>query len=428
MSPVRQAFFSVLLIVVSLAFGLAVVEAYLWYRAGYQPVSSDQSSTLFKFEDLYVSSKPLAVFDRISGYRRAAGPTRIVRIMRDELIYDQTFTPNNKGYISAIDFTERKADPRAVRLIVFGDSFTASEFLPTPWPDRVNRALQGKTTRPIELYSFAVNGAGAWNWNSIFFNEVVPRYEFDAVLLAVWGDDIARGYTVLHYDEAGQSWLSRLDVQPASDQEFFADYFPKFPKHYAKVATNDQIDAMVAAVSAPWHRSDIKLRTPGLIAEQWARFKRRNAGLARLTQEAQTTAAAGEVPLEEIAAKYGAVQFAKFAEIMDYCRANRIPVILASIPSHDAAVAVAKAAGREETGFQREIRSLAGHFGALYVDGHAPFAVVPPADINRRYWLKYDGHWNQAGSDLFAETMSRYLIDHQNQLLRGDGQKESGVR
>lgn len=412
----RQGFLSTLLILASLVVSLALVEAYLWYRAGYQPATPGAGSALFKFEDLYVSNRPLAVFDRVSGYRRAAGPTRIVRIMRDELVFDQTFTPNNKGYITATDFAERKANPETLRVVVFGDSFTASEFLPTPWPDRVNSALAGKTKRPLELYSFAVNGAGVWNWNSIFFNDVVPNYQFDAVLIAVWGDDLARPFSVLHYDESGQSYMNRFDTQPATDDEFFRDYFPKVPKHFAKVASDTEIDAMIASIAAPWQPAAFELRVPRLVSTLWSRIGRGNAGLERLAEAAKLTAATDVVPLDEIKASYGAVQFGKLEEMMAYCRANRIPVVLAALPSAGGAVAVAQSAGRDETAFQREVRSLAHHFGALYMDGHAPFGRVPSQDIAAVYWLKYDGHWNQAGSDLFAGAMTRFLIDNEPAL------------
>jgi hypothetical protein len=76
MGRLRQGLFSTLLTLASLAVSLALVEAYLWYRAGYQPAAAETGSALYKIEDLYVSNRPLAVFDRITGYRRAPGPTQ----------------------------------------------------------------------------------------------------------------------------------------------------------------------------------------------------------------------------------------------------------------------------------------------------------------------------------------------------------------
>ena len=48
--------------------------------------------------------------------------------------------------------------------------------------------------------------------------------------------------------------------------------------------------------------------------------------------------------------------------------------------------------------------------------GAAPFASVDAEHIDRRYWLKYDGHWNQAGSEIFAGAMTKFLLAHQGEL------------
>ena len=52
------------------------------------------------------------------------------------------------------------------------------------------------------------------------------------------------------------------------------------------------------------------------------------------------------------------------------------------------------------------------------MDGAAPFSQVRPEDIDARYWFKFDGHWNQAGSDLFADAMTDFLIANQDKLAR----------
>src|SRR6185437_7019254 len=125
------------LVLASLAVAFLVIEAALLVSAGF----GAHAAGVFKFKDLYVSNRPIAVFDRIMGYRRTPGPTRIVEIIQDKLVFDHTFTPNNRGYISARDYTYKKSSPDVTRLIVFGDSFTAAEFNDVPWPDRVQGML-----------------------------------------------------------------------------------------------------------------------------------------------------------------------------------------------------------------------------------------------------------------------------------------------
>jgi hypothetical protein len=126
----------------------------------------------------------------------------------------------------------------------------------------------------------------------------------------------------------------------------------------------------------------------------------------------------GTLPaLAEIEARYGAAQFALFREIMEAARARCIPTVLVPIPGRDGAKAAARGGG--ETAHQLETRALAEAFSAAHLDGYAAFAGVPEADIDRLYWLKYDGHWNQAGSDRFAALMTEYLAAHEPDLRRG---------
>src|SRR3954462_14911282 len=114
-----------LLVAIAVVLSFAAIEGGLLVLAGF----THSSGSGFRYEDLYVSNRPIAVFDPVSGYRRTPGPTRIVRITHDTLVFDQTFTPNNAGYISARDFQHEKA-PGTARILVFGDSFTTEEFNP----------------------------------------------------------------------------------------------------------------------------------------------------------------------------------------------------------------------------------------------------------------------------------------------------------
>ncbi|MDX2223546.1 MAG: hypothetical protein SFV21_12400 [Rhodospirillaceae bacterium] len=397
-----------LLIAVSLALAWAAIEGVLAWRAGFS--QGESAGGLYRYEDLYVSSQPIAVFDRVSGYRRTPGPTRIVRIVRDQVVFDQTFTPNNAGYISARDYARAKP-PGTTRIIVLGDSFTAAEFNPVPWPDRVHGALKGRTAQPVEIYSFAINGAGLGNWHSVFFDDILPHYQFDALVIATYVDNLARGFSYLHYD-GPKAWIGYFPTRARSDEDFFTNYLPKMSPHRVSVADTAEIDAIIAGLARPWQWPGLEVRLPALIAAAIDRG-------APVRAFAPPAAVTGTLPsVGEIETRYGAVQFALFREIMDAARDRCIPTVLAPIPGRDGAKAAARGDG--ETPHQLETRALAAEFKAAYVDGYAAFTGVAEADIDRIYWLKYDGHWTQAGSDRFADLMSDYLAAHEPEL-RGGG-------
>jgi len=91
----------------SIVFSFGALEAALLVVAGFG--ANTAAGSLYRYDDTYVSDKPMAVFDQISGYRRTPAPTRFLRIVHDQVVYDHTFTPNNAGYISARDYTRHKA-------------------------------------------------------------------------------------------------------------------------------------------------------------------------------------------------------------------------------------------------------------------------------------------------------------------------------
>ncbi len=62
----------------------------------------------------------------------------------------------------------------------------------------------------------------------------------------------------------------------------------------------------------------------------------------------------------------------------------------------------------------RELAAFAHDGGISLFDGFAAFAAAMPAGSDpivfaTAHWLVIDGHWNQAGSDLFADAIAAYL-------------------
>jgi hypothetical protein len=413
----RSAIGAGLLVLASLIVGAVLIEGALLVSAGF---GAGHKAGVFRFPSLYVSNRPIAEFDRIMGYRRLPGPTRIVEIMQDQLVFDHTFTPNNRGYISARDYSYRKSSPDVTRLIVFGDSFTAAEFNDVPWPDRVQDALHraGGPGASLELYSFAVNGAGLGNWHSIFFDDVIPHYEFDAVVIASFGDDLARAYSILHY-VGNTAYTGRFPTRPADDADFQANYLPHLSLHPVEVASDAEIDRRIASLRGPWHWPGFKERAVPLVRDRWQRFTAQRTAIDRLKATAELVDANSTIPLSEMEQTYGAAQFGLLLQMIAYCHEHNIPVVLVSIPTREGAHNIAASRGANQTVQEREIKSLAQELHTLHYDGYRPFSVVPSEDIDRLYWLTLDGHWNQRGSDLFAAAFTTYLQQHAHELRGG---------
>ena len=241
----------------------------------------------------------------------------------------------------------------------------------------------------------------------------MPHYAFDALVIAIYGDDLARGYSYLHYD-GPNAYIGYFPTRAASDADFFANYLPRMTRHTAVVESGEKIDAIVASLRGHWQWPGFKIRSIALLETQGRRLF---AGHLHTRPAAAVAEPAHDaIDLTAIEAAYGPTQFALLRQIMAYCREKNIPVVMASIPSREEAKQAAATKGAQEGAHQRETRALAEAFGALYMDGAAPFASVDADDIDRRYWLKYDGHWNQAGSEIFAGAMTKFLLAHQGEL------------
>ena len=62
----------------------------------------------------------------------------------------------------------------------------------------------------------------------------------------------------------------------------------------------------------------------------------------------------------------------------------------------------------EKQYFVEETRHFADLIDARFIDGRKAFSGKTKSEV-KALWLPYDGHWNQAGSNLFSEFVFRHL-------------------
>ncbi|MCP4121655.1 MAG: SGNH/GDSL hydrolase family protein, partial [Bacteroidetes bacterium] len=185
------------------------------------------TSTVIAENSIYVWNKPCAKYDSIAGYKWVDS-FRVVSMNTDEVHFDEIIHSNKQGYVSYQDYLPHKKDSTISRYIVLGDSFTAGAYLKTSWPDYCQKQLSSDTSiTPVELYNFSVDGGGIHNWHSIFFNEVVPQYEFDAVIIAIFPGDLSRDFFILNHQEDSTAKYGYFKQKPASRQDFNLTFLPK---------------------------------------------------------------------------------------------------------------------------------------------------------------------------------------------------------
>ena len=235
----------------SLLFCLVVLECVFLVQAGYNQNANNQERGFFVNR---VCFEP----DLISGYRWLPGKTRTVRLHKGEVLYDNEFVANAQGYMSRHDFRHTKT-PGSKRVAAFGDSFTAMVQIESPWPEQLERRLNSKAKVNCECYNFGINGAGLQNWNSIFFKELVPNYEFDAVIFAVFMENLSRPFSMACCKDGG-TYFGRFPAPPQSFQEFETSYLPKMARGYEIVGDTELTQRI--ADHTRWQWPGLKCRAP----------------------------------------------------------------------------------------------------------------------------------------------------------------------
>lgn len=408
------------LILASTLIFILFAEGFLFVSAGFR--GGDSGSGPHRYDDLYVSKAPVASFDLVRGYRRVTGENRVVRVIRDTVVFDQVYDVNNEQFISSIDYEHARDDEKTFRFAVFGDSFTDADYLPIPWPARLNARfsdLGRDDLKNVEFYSFAVNGAGLSNWHSIFFNEVVPTYDFDAIIIASYGDNLARQFSILDY-EGDKSFRGRFSQPPKSIDEYLSSYRPRLELHYAQVCSDEAINTLINSYERglQWTRPALRWRLAGLVDQQIKSFGEesvsRNASVSERPKSDAVT-----FSIEEFENSYGVEQIGHLWEMIEYAKARNIPVVMAAVPSRDRLISWLSGNESRPPSHQIEIKSIAQNFDLLFFDGYRPFSGLPASAIQERFWLTYDGHWNQDGSDRFADALGHYLSETFEQNFKG---------
>ena len=356
---------------------------------------------------LGVFNRPCAVYDSTSGYKWQPVPARVTKIVRNEVIFDTRFQANEQGYISERNFNYTKKDSNTKRFIIFGDSFTAAEFLPKPWPERL-QYLTDSLNGNLEFYSFAIDGGGLINWYRTFFYEIVSRYEFDGVIFAIWGDNLDRDFFIMHHTDSAV-YSQYFTSVPQDLQDLKMNYLPDM-WWSADIVPDEEINSKIAKAKTA-STLDVHFEKPDLnflmktydAYHNFRYYARKNAFENRYMSNMKNKLAS--YSMETFIEKYGKEKASKFQAMMEYCRLNNKHVIMCSVPYLPGINYNKKG---EFYSHQVELKYLADHYGADYFDGFEIYRELTPEELSHCF-LKYDLHWSQQGSDIFAHDLAKYL-------------------
>ena len=323
-------------------------------------------------------------FDPIRGIRLGTTPSRYARITNGTLEYIGQARGNNQGFPDRDDVGPGRANPAGRRLAVFGDSFTAGQFLKVNWPDRAED-LTRPTDRALDLPNFAVDGGGLANWWSVLTRIVQPQgYQLDGVVFAVFYGDLRRGFSITEYQGYTHPMFARI---PSWDPRTFPVTPEQAEIYYepweASIVGQSEFEAFLAGRWRP------RPPVPYLASLVWQKilhpaFRRSEMSLR------------GVVDVER-------ERQAMIQDVRRAIDALKVPALVVYIPTKDSLLQHG-APGEIEP----DAQAFAQAIGATFINGGSAFTGRTAAQI-RADWLPYDGHWGQGGSDRFAAFMVRTL-------------------
>jgi hypothetical protein len=338
-------------------------------------------------------------FDPIRGYAVSRRPARFTRVTQGQVEFVGRFHGNAQGFQGDKDFTLKKPPSVEWRAMVFGDSFSSAAFLQTPWPKRAQGAMPN-----WELLNLSIDGAGLANWWSVLTRLVLTDgYEFDQVIFAAIPNDLNRPFVIGTQNE-GPIMLGYVGWNPDRFPCDYAEAAKRFDRPTFYSVSRVEFEASLRERRRCWGTNPHHQVRPWIashLSQALGDLFNRDS-----EQVLEDRALTGAPPVSTSLPKVRATQFFtadQMAMILDMRRrleARHIPVVVIHIP------------GRDELLNHRDdseiVHAFATILGAKFIDGSKSFRGLSAEEV-RAHYLAYDGHWNQAGSDRFADSVAPQL-------------------
>ena len=361
-------------------------------------------------KDFGASDMPYVCFDSISGYKYSGHRPHLTNINNGHVVYEHSIPVNNKGYCSIYDYDNKKKTG-CKRWMVFGDSYTAGEITDTTWTDLFQKKFNRDS---IEFYNFSLEGAGISNWHSIFFKEVVPNYEFDGIVLAVFGDlrstsyDLTRDFIIKH-SFSSYTGLNFFPVLPETFLHFEKEYKQQL-FYESSIYNSENIEKYKTKLISPelqhfrftllppkWYFSKYLIDAFHFI-KKYKSFQKKYAS-NDMDPKILSGAYKGEVDYDKL---FGKEKMQKVEDILNYCHEENKKIYLISIPSFN--LVSQDSLFYHNNLYNRHLKFLAAKYQCDFFDGYQLYDSIPP-DQYDKFLLYGDSHWNRKGIDLFVKIL-----------------------
>jgi len=334
---------------------------------------------------LFDESGKTVHFDPIRGCMLTEQPSRWGRITEGTFEYVASLKGNSQGFPTRTDFGPARPDGSTRRIAVLGDSFSAGDFLEMNWPDRA-QALAEAGGEKLQMLNFSLEGIGLANWWSILTRLVAAQnYELDGIVFVVSPNDLERKFSVQeHRGYRSHMWRTCENWDPQTYPTTF-DQTTSCPVsvEHAYVVSDSEFEQ---ALNKKWPASVPRSELRPVLGKQIFNL------LDWWSESVQ--AALWKAP------PFDPEQDRLIEDIRRFVSSRKVPVLVVFLPTWEQLV---KSTWKKDPN-RTETMAFAKEIGASFVDGSEAFASMQPGEV-RKCFFAHDGHWNQAGSDRFAEFM-----------------------
>lgn len=363
------------------------------------------------FRFLVATTAPLAHYDPSIGFRYQPGQPRIAYYSDGKKVYDHVASINQQGWFSTVPYAYQKEDSTTKRLMVLGDSYSAGFITETTWVEKSWRLAKQLNGPQIDLYNFAQDGTGLRNWEQVFFNEIVPNYEFDGIIIAASAEpqsipSIDRKL-MLFDDLDNDMYLLATDTMPVNDQQFEEMALGTLPGGKAiktyRILQEGKIENLIddftgettkTNYSYSLYFTDFLLGVSNDAYHTYRYFKAHDEYYKKLIDKRKNST--------DFNSRY---QYAnRLDAILEYCRRHNKQFFIVHIPDKYTLMQPGT-----QNPVAEDLKKYCKDNNVSYFDGFEAFSPIPAEEL-QGYYLP-DEHWNDKATTYFSYGFVPWLLE-----------------
>lgn len=344
-------------------------------------------------------------FDAIRGFRLIPAPSRFARITHGEIEFTGTFKGNNQGFPDRDDFSVARKEGVVKRLAIFGDSFTAGQNLNRNWPDYVED-FANKSGLFLDLLNFSVDGAGLANWWSIIIKILKSEnYDIDGIVFAVYPGNLNRRFFMAEHSGYNKYTFG---FAPTWDHKDYPKTLDDASKYFVSFSNSYFVPPEKFELALKGKYNPVRFK-PYLTYQVYDKAIWFRNAFRRFYLTFQKFSSFQDF-LKIIYDEKGVQGFLNFGrenlmkDIRQFMQEKNIPCMVIHIPNREGLLSGNGLLVADDT------RRFAQILGAEFIDGSLAFKNFDKEEVQRMFY-KYDGHWNQEGSDQFAKFIGNVIED-----------------